>query len=201
VVEWLILMAAAPLDATQQRDIGCVAALAVVAYEQGRGETRWPPLGEDGARFAQVVGERVMKQTGQTREQVRDAIVAAVAERQKAKALPDAEVTACLAMMRETLPALPAPTLPQCAAMLRIAYDDEHGRNGLSDDAKKLSTIASILDHKAREALSAQGKSGPETDAAMSEAREGVAAEVKAREADGVSAGVDYSACFAMAKP
>jgi len=196
-----MLMAAASFDATQKRDIDCVSTLAIVAYEQGRGDTRWPPLDEDGARFAQVVGERVMKQSGQTREQVRDAILAAVAAHQKTKTLSDTEVTACLALMRESLPALPAPTLPQCAAMLRLAYDDEHGRNGLSDDAKKLSTIASILDHKAREALRGQGKSGPEADAAMAEARDGVVAEVKARDADGVSAGVDYSACFAMAKP
>lgn len=194
-------MAAASLDATQQRDIACVATLAIVTYEQGRGETRWPAVGEDGARYAQVVGERVMKQSGQTREQVRDAILAAVVERQKAKTLSDTEVTACLALMRDALPALPAPTLPQCAAMLRLAYDDEHGRNGLSDDARKLATIASILDHKAREALRVEGRSGPEADAAMTTARERVAAEVKAREADGVSAGLDYSACLVMAKP
>lgn len=196
-----MLLAAAPLDAAQQRDIGCVATLAVVAYEQQRGETRWPAVGEDGARLAQIVGERVMKQSGRTREQVRDAIVAAVAERQKAKALPEADVEACLALMRKEAPPPPPPSLPQCAAMLKLAYDEEHGRNGLSEDAKRLATIASILDHKAREALRGEGRSGPETDAAMTVAREGVAADVKARVADGVSAGLDYSACFALARP
>ncbi|MGV3479136.1 MAG: hypothetical protein ACO1O3_04260, partial [Sphingobium sp.] len=162
MLELVMLLAAAPLDAAQQRDIGCVATLAVVAYEQQRGETRWPPVGEDGARLAQIVGERVMKQSGRTREQVRDAIVAAVAERQKAKALPDEDVEACLALMRKEAPPPPPPGLPQCAAMLKLAYDEEHGRNGLSEDAKRLATIASILDHKAREALRGEGRSGPE---------------------------------------
>lgn len=199
--ELIALLAAAPLDAAQQRDIGCVATLAVVAYEQQRGETRWPPVGEDGARFAQLVGERVMKQSGRTREQVRDAIVAAVTERQKAKTLPEADVEACLALMRKEAPPPPPPGLPQCAAMLKLAYEEEHGRNGLSDDAKQLATIASILDHKAREALRGEGKSGSEIDAAMAATREAVAAEVKARAADGVSAGLDYSACFALASP
>lgn len=201
MLELIALLAAAPLDAAQRRDIGCVATLAVVAYEQQRGETRWPPVGNDGARFAQLVGERVMKQTGRTREAVRDAIVAAVAERQKAGAVSDAEVEACLATMRAEAPPPPPPSLPQCAAMLKLAYDDEHGRNGLSDDTKRLATIASILDHKAREALRAEGRSGSEIDAAMAATREAVAAEVKARAADGVSAGLDYSACFALARP
>jgi hypothetical protein len=201
VIEAIMLIAAAAV--AQPRDLACVATLAVATYQQQHGGAsgRWPPLAEDGGRFAQWFGEAEMKRTGRTREHVRDAILAAVAERQKGGELDDSEVTACIARMREAAPPLPAPGLPQCAALLKLAYDEEHGRNGLSESAKRLATIASVLDHKAREALRSQGRSGTEADAAMAAARDTVAAELKARDADGVSAGLDYSTCLTLAAP
>lgn len=201
MIETIVLLAAAAV--AQPRDLACVATLAIATYQQQHGTAsgRWPPLAEDGGRFAQWFGEAEMKRSGQSREQVRDAILAAVAQRQKGGELDDAEVTACIARMRETVPPPLAPGLPQCAAMLKLAYDEEHGRNGVSKEAKRLATAASVLDHKAREALRGQGRSGTEADAAMTAAREAVVADLKAREADGVSAGLDYSACLTMAAP
>lgn len=191
------MLAAAPLDAVQKRDLQCVGALAIVASEQQRGGgTRWPPLGDDGARYAQVIGERLVK-TDRTREEVRALMVDAVAGYQKAKALPDADVQGCIARMREAAPPPAPPSLIQCAAMMRLAAEGA----GPADERRKIETIASILDHKAREDLRAQGRSGAEADKEIGLAREAVAAEVKAREADGISAGLDTAPCFAMAAP
>ncbi|RJF90381.1 hypothetical protein D3876_09005 [Sphingomonas cavernae] len=196
-----------PLNVDQQRQIGCVATLAIVASEQTRGRaSEWPALQARGARFAQVVGERVMKEAGWTKEQVRDAILASVAARQAqtkgaSADLPDNEVRDCIAMMDAQAPAPPPPTLPQCAAMVTAAYEEVRARDGQTAGAKDLKTIASVLHYRAREALRAKGMSGSEVDREMAQTREAIAAEAKRRVADDVSAGLDYSPCLEMARP
>jgi len=198
--------ASGPLNPAQREQVECVAALAIVASEQQRGvpaAAAWPPLAERGARFAQVTGERLMAEAGMTKEAVRDAIIASVAAHQKAageagaaKELPRDLVQGCVALMdRQTPPPAP-PTLPQCAAMLALAQE----RPG-AGDARDLKTLASVLDHRAREQLRASGKSGTEIDREMTLTREAIAAEAAKREADGVSAGLDYGPCLEMAKP
>lgn len=198
--------ASGPLNPAQREQITCVAALAIVASEQQRGvpaAAEWPPLGERGARFAQVTGERLMADAGITKEAVRDAIVAAVAAHQKAanengalKELPRELVQGCVVLMDRLTPEPDPPTLPQCAAMLALAQESPD-----VGDARDLKTLASVLDHRAREALRASGKSGTEIDQEMTLTREAIMAEVGKREADGVSAGIDYGACLEMAKP
>lgn len=201
--------ASGPLNPVQQQKLGCVATLAIVASEQARGvASEWPALGERGARYAQVVGETLIYEVGWTKEAIRDAIITAVAERQKrasangtSRDLPREEVAGCVALMDEIAPPPAPPGLPQCAAMVSLAYGEVHGREGLSNAAKDLATIASVLDYRAREALRGAGKSGTEIDEEMTLTRETIAAEAKRREAGGVSAGLDYGACFELAKP
>lgn len=204
------LLAGSPaLPPERQRQIGCVATLAIVASEQERrGATEWPALKARGARFAQVVGEGVMKDAGWSREQVRDAILAAVAAHQKSTTalgkpadLPPSDIETCIALMEAVAPAPLPPTLPQCAAMLARAYDETHAREGLTSRAKDLKTLASVLDYRAREALRAEGKSGTEVDRTMVETHGIIVAEAERRAADNVSAGLDYGACIEMARP
>ena len=109
------------LNEIHKRDISCVAAFAIVASEQERGIDRalnYPLLFGRGRTYAGQVGERVMAETGQSREQVRDAILAAVADQQtKAKDAgePDKivskEMEKCLPLLDAALPAIPEPTL------------------------------------------------------------------------------------------
>ena len=76
-----------PLTDTQARQIRCVAVLAIIAGEQQRrtaSALSLPPLARQGARFAQVVGDTIVKETGRTQEQVRDLILKQVAANQKA---------------------------------------------------------------------------------------------------------------------
>ena len=72
-----------PLTPEQNERVRCVAALAIVANEQERGVGDWdslPPLKSRGSHFAGVVGDTLTGEGGRTREAVRDAILAAVAD-------------------------------------------------------------------------------------------------------------------------
>lgn len=189
--------------------VQCVAQLSIIASQQQSGVSSalvYPPLEESGARFAQVVGERLMAEAKQSREQVRDAFVAGVSAEQKratagggARDIPRDEVIACIALMEKTAPAPPPPTLPQCAGMVKLAYDEVHAREGLSKSAKDMATIAAVLDARARDDLIGAGKSRDEADRILTETREAIARDAARREADGVSAGLDFQACFDMA--
>jgi|GEM_PF-520716 len=202
---------AKPLNADQAKRIRCVAALAIVASEQERGAGNWddyPPLAADGATFAGIVGEAVMKETGRTREAVRDAILSAVAALQKqAKdsadpdALAHAEADRCLPVLRAAVPEKPRPTLPQCAIYVALAYDEVRAREGASTTAKDLATIAAVLDHRAREMLKGEGKSEPESDEAMGREKERIMKETKAAADAGTAVDVDFPWCVALAKP
>jgi hypothetical protein len=86
----LALAAAAPTPLTEahQRDIGCVAVIGIIAHEQREGKAAakgFPDVRETGKRWAGIVGQRVMDETGQPREVVAFAMKAAVdAEQQQA---------------------------------------------------------------------------------------------------------------------
>ncbi len=70
-----------PLTADHQRDISCVAFFGVAANIQRREITGYGPLPDmkaDGPRWAGIVGERVMRETGQPKELVGFAIQEAV---------------------------------------------------------------------------------------------------------------------------
>jgi hypothetical protein len=84
----LALAQAAPTPLTEihQRDIGCVAVLGIIAYEQNGGKKdalTYPDVRETGKRWAGIVGQRVMDETGQPRELVAFVINQAVAEEQQ----------------------------------------------------------------------------------------------------------------------
>jgi hypothetical protein len=77
----LALAAPTPLTNIHQRDIGCVAFFGIIADIQRRGTTGYGPLPDmsaDGPRWAGIVGERVMRETGQPRELVGFAMQEAV---------------------------------------------------------------------------------------------------------------------------
>lgn len=200
-----------PLNADQALRVRCVAALAIVASEQERGVGDWagyPPLEEDGATFAGIVGEQVMKETGRTREQVRDEILKAVADLQKQAVDTDEpekiahiEADKCLPVLRAVVPAKPKPSLPECAVYVSLAYEEVRGREGASKTAKDLATIAAVLDHRAREMLKGEGKSEPEVDEVMGRTKERVLAQAKSVGGGGDAAKIDFPACFEMAAP
>lgn len=201
---------AAPVSSPEQEktEIACVATLAILASDQERGGTaarNLPRLSTRGGMFAQHVGDRLVAK-GQTREAVRDAILAAVATQQNAakqggamRDLPDAQVQACVAMLDREIPVPPPPSLPRCAALSAIAYGSIPVADHKTTAARDLQTIASVLDHRAREALRASGKSGPQTDAEMDAARE--LAEVDVTRANDERSELEFEACLEMARP
>lgn len=195
MIALLALAAALPTPA-QTQDIRCVAALAIVANEQKRG-VAWSDVDDvqdDGADFAALVGEDVMKTTGATREDVRTQMLAAVAAIQKAKSLPREEVNACIATMKARLPATPVLALPRCAAIMALAYDAVKARDGLSKDAKDLGTLASVLTYRARAVAIGEGKSMAEADAAIGAEKD------KAMKTGGAPQ-AELRACTALAAP
>ncbi len=105
-----------PINAAQMQDIGCVAVIGIAAHEQRSKQgalSNYPNLGEDGKRWAGIVGDRIMVATGQPREVVALAIQAAVqAEQQKAAASQEAStgfqerLTKCVGAMNANLGAI-----------------------------------------------------------------------------------------------
>ena len=144
-----------PLNESQRRDLSCVAVLAIIASEQERGMASafdYPLLTERGATYAGLVGKRIMDETGRTKEQVREDILAALAAEQtlgKNAADPDEvvrrEMTTCLPLLDAAVPPKPKPDLSQCAGMLQLAYEEVHDREGLSKTAQDLKTLAAVL--------------------------------------------------------
>ena len=188
---------AAPLTREQSTQIRCVAALAIIANDQGRGAGEWddfPPLAKRGARFAGIVGEDVMKVGGLTKEAVRTLIFADVSSLQKEPDIVRDVAHSCLPLMDA---AIPTPSLPVCAAIVALANDEVRRREGVSDTAKMLTTFAAVLNSRARDQLRAEGKSESESDIVIGLAREKVDADAKAAQGDDL----DLEACFEMAKP
>jgi len=200
-----------PLDQMQRRDLSCVAVLAIIASEQERGMESaldYPLLSERGATYAAMVGQRIMDDTGRTKEQVRDDILAAVAEQQtmaqgadEPDELVRSEMATCLPLLDAAVPPKPKPDLTQCAGMLQLAYEEVHNREGLSKTAQDLKTLAAVLDSRARDKMRAEGLSGQESDTLLTQSREAMLAESKELESKGQSSNIDFDHCFALAAP
>ncbi len=196
---------ATALTDIHKRDLSCVAAFAIVASEQERGiesALSYPLLTERGRTYAGQVGERVMVETGRSREQVRDAILTAVADQQaKVKNVAEPqevvaeEMARCLPLLETELPAKPKPTLNQCAAMMQLAYEEVYRREKLSKMAQDLKTLAFVLDSRARETMREEGKSGNESDVILTQIRE----DMSVRRKDQSELDIDH--CFALAAP
>jgi hypothetical protein len=200
-----------PLDESQRRDLSCVAVLAIIASEQERGVESaldYPLLTKRGATYAGLVGERIMADTGRTREQVREEMLAAVAEQQamaKDAADPDelvrSEMATCLPLLDSAVPPKPKPDLTQCAGMLQLAYEEVHNREGLSKTAQDLKTLAAVLDSRARDQLRAEGLSGQESDILLTQSREALLSDAKKRASMGKGSDLDFDHCFVLAAP
>lgn len=189
-----------PLTDAQTRQVRCVAVLAIIAGEQQRrtaSALSLPPLARQGARFAQVVGDALVKDSGRSQEQVRDLILRQVAAIQKAAGrnaeLPIAEAEGCVETMNALAPPLPPPNTVQCAGLLKLAADDVRKREGMSKTAMDLMTVASLLEDRARTELRAAGKSEAEGDKDLTLAREAIAADPKSAP--------DMEACVELAQP
>jgi hypothetical protein len=191
-----LALAAAAVSPAQSADIACVAQLAIVASEQKRGSgwTDYTDVGDEGADYAEVVGQDVVKTTGQTREQVRDLILAAVAGFQKRAKLDRTEIDKCVTLMHVRSPAPPLPTMPRCAAIMSLSYEAVKKRDGLTKDAKDLATLAAVLTYRAKEEMIAGGKSDAEADAAVGVERAEAAKTGGAPEAE-------LRACAGLAAP
>ncbi|MEO9468271.1 hypothetical protein [Parasphingorhabdus sp.] len=199
----------APLTDEQQRDLSCVAILAIVASEQEKAnETalRYPLLADRGAQYAGMVGEAVMAETGRTREQVRAGILEAVASHQarvRQVDTPDdiiaAQMAICMPLLDAVLPPKPKPSLNQCAAMLQLAYEAVYAREKLSKTAQDLKTLAFVLDNRAREELKKNGYSGTESDIILTRIREEM--QNTDRSSNASSDDLDIDHCFALAAP
>ncbi|WP_225205216.1 hypothetical protein [Novosphingobium huizhouense] len=192
------------LTATHRRDLQCAATLALAAQAQAQGDNAVrdaPPLAVRGKRYFAQVGLRVTREAGLTPEQVRDLMTADVIAVQKA-ADPDAALRAalapCLVRLEAEVPPLKTPDLSQCGAILAIAYEELHAREGLTAAAQDLKTLASVLAAREREALVAAGKSGDEADAAIAMAHDAMLGQ--AFEGDGVEA-YDIAHCYDLARP
>lgn len=202
---------APPLTEVQSRDLSCVAVMAIIASEQERGVASaldYPLLSERGATYAGLVGERIMSETGMTKEQVRQEIVAAVAAQQakggngaEADEVVKAEMAQCLPLLDAVVPPKPKPDLTQCAGMLQLAYEEVHDREGLSKTAQDLKTLAAVLDSRARDKMRAEGLSGQESDIMLTQERELMLADSKQKEALGKGSDLDFDQCFALAAP
>jgi len=201
----------APLDEIQQRELSCVAVLAIIASEQEQGVARaldYPLLTERGATYAGLVGQQIMDDSGRTREQVREDILAAVAAQQalaQDAADPDEvvrrEMATCLPLLDAAVPPKPKPDLNQCAGMLQLAYEEVHDREGLSKTAQDLKTLAAVLDSRARDKMRAEGLSGQESDILLTLSRETMLADAKKLESKGQGSNLDFDHCFLLAAP
>lgn len=188
--------AATPLTADQTRNLRCVAVLGVLAFEQERrtaAALALPPLARDGARFAQIVGEGLVRESGRSQEEVRDLILAQVAAVQKAGALPVAEGRGCVETMNAVAPPPPPPDPVRCAGLLKLAADDARRRDGMVKPTMDLMALAAALDNRARTELRAGGKSEAESDRTLGLAREALVADPKTAP--------DLEACLELAVP
>lgn len=199
--------ASAPMSDDTRAALSCAAAFAVAATEQGRGERAalaFPPLAVRGKEYFVRVSARAMDETGSSRETIRDVLAGEVAALQKRAAEnPDgamtAAVTPCLARLDAEVPPLPKPSLAQCAAILSLAYEEVHSREGLSASARDLKTLAAVLESRTREALVAQGLTGDAADRRLAETHDAMLKE--ALETTGGVEKYDLQTCYEWAKP
>jgi hypothetical protein len=197
-----LALAAAPpaLTDPQEQQLRCVALLAIMAGEQERrtaAALELPPLARQGARFAQVVGEELVKSGGRSQEQVRDLILQQVTAIQKSAGaeakLPVEEARGCVTLMNQFAPPLPPPPAIQCAGLMKLAADDVRKREGMSKSAMDLITLASVLETRARSELGAAGRTQAQSDKELTLAREAIAAKP--------DSAPDMEACVELARP
>lgn len=203
--------APSPLGTEHVAQARCVAALAIVAGEQQRGAADWsgyPALGIRGAKFSDHVIGTLMKQTGRSREEARAAVLAQLSALQAESAQAGDPVAflreaadPCIIMLDGLVPSPRKPTLPQCAAALTLAFEDEKAHQGMSASARTLAVFSSVLDGRARAELKAAGKTEAESDIVIGLEREKLLMEFRKHRKKGVQDKIDFQSCFEMARP
>jgi len=191
--------AAPALSEDHRTDLRCSAAFAIVAMEQAGGDALpgWPQLALRGKTFFADTGERVMREAGLKREAVRAQIAGEV---QALQAAPDPDVALaalagpCVARLDATVPPLKTPSLAQCAAILDLAYEEIHAREGMSAAARDMKTLAMVLADRQRKAVTGAGGSGEAADRSIAEGRTAITAE-------GAIDQFDIAHCYELAKP
>ncbi|WOE75666.1 hypothetical protein [Alterisphingorhabdus coralli] len=201
----------APLTLEQKTDVRCAAAFATIAVQQQRGvpsSASYPSMEPRGREFFVDVGARLIEETGRSREQVQALFTAEAEVFQKAardkddpNSAVDAIMTPCLFRLDAEVPRPPPPSLPQCAAIMALAYEEVFAEEGLSPRARDLKTLATVLDNRARTKLRAEGNSGTEADVILGTLKAKLAEEASALEAQGKSPNYDYEACYELAEP
>lgn len=107
----LALATPTALTDAHQRDIACVVEIAVLANAQKRGIAAGSDVQAKGRRWAGIVGDRIMFETGQPRELVAVAMTE-VAQARASRAADDARVAACAKQMTEELAIADAADMP-----------------------------------------------------------------------------------------
>jgi hypothetical protein len=196
------------LDADGRAALTCAAAFAIVASEQQRGEQAalaFPPLAVRGKEFFARFGARTMDAAGASREAVRALLEGEVARlQQQAVASGDADatmaaaMTPCVARLDAEVSPLRKPSLSQCAAILALAYEEVHAREGLSPAARDLKTLANVLESRERAALTEQGLTGNAADRRVAEDHDAM---LKQALATGGVEKYDLRTCYDLARP
>lgn len=107
----LAFAAPSALTETHQRDISCVVEIAVLAQAQKRGAVGGTDVQANGRRWAGIVGDRIMFETGQPRELVAVAMNEAAKSR-AARPIDNEAVTACSRQMTAELAIADAANAP-----------------------------------------------------------------------------------------
>lgn len=135
--------------ADERAAIRCSAAFALVAGEQARGGAgRYAPLDWRGREYMVLTGSGLTAR-GWSAAQVAAAMQAAAGSLQGAGAL-DAVMPPCLALLDAAVPPLRVPTLPQCAAILRLAADELRTLPNGAAEAQRLAAAADAASARVR---------------------------------------------------
>lgn len=203
------------LTEAQRSDLTCAAAFAIIASEQERGVTSalaYPTMVTRGSTYFVNTAERIVTETASSEEAIGAALTQIVQQLQGDAAqsndpagVVDAIMGPCIEKLDAAVPVPPPPSMLQCAVYVQLAHEEVKNREGDSNTARDLLTLASVLESRARDEMRDEGLSGNEADAKLIETREAAIAKEKARDASDDSADengdIDFEACFNMAKP
>ena len=196
-----------PLTDIHRRDMRCATVFAIVAQGQDEGlpsALEYPAMEKRGKEYFTQLGQRIVEETGQPREAVRQEFIAVAQNiQQEAQESGDPDgVSAkymgqCLPLLDAAIPQGDKPTLPQCSVYLQLAYEEIYAREGLSPAAQDMKTLATVLSSRTRDMLRAQDKTTFEIDTYMFQVREGILADLTADP----DQDIDYDHCFELAQP
>ena len=198
------------LNAEQKAALTCSAVFAIVASDQARGEEaalRFPPLKVRGREYFVRFGALTIDQTGASREAVKMLLEGEVERLQTLAAqLGDPQGTLartiepCLPRLDAVVPPLAKPTLAQCAAILTLAYEEIHAREGINGArSRDLKILSAVVESRQRKALEAQALSGNQIDQSIA-----LEHDKMLKEALAAGPGIekyDLQVCYDLAKP